>query len=226
MRSVVTFALDPADWELTPRQAAARQRELASQIVTEDRFSAVRRIAGIDAGFPQSGQLTRVAVVVMSYPGLEVLEEVVIERPTRFPYVPGLLSFREVPVMLEALANLERKPDIILCDGHGRAHPRRFGSASHLGLFSGIPTVGVGKSRLYGSFEAPSEERGHSTSLFVRDEVIGAAVRTRRRVSPVFVSTGHGVSIISAIDLVLDCAPRFRVPEPIRAADKLAGAAP
>ncbi|MEQ8231481.1 MAG: deoxyribonuclease V [Gammaproteobacteria bacterium] len=213
---------DRADWDLTPREAAQRQRELAGQVVAVDRFSAIRRIAGIDAAFPDDGEVTRVAVVVMSYPGLEQLDSVVLEQPTRFPYVPGLLSFREVPAMLAALARLTRTPDVILCDGHGRAHPRRFGSACHLGLLSGIPTIGVGKSRLCGMHEDPDIERGAHTPLLHNDETIGAVVRTRRKVSPVYVSVGHGVTLESAIDLVLDCAPRFRLPEPIRAADRLA----
>ncbi len=213
-----------ADWDLSPREAAQRQRELAGQVVTTDRFSAIRRIAGIDAGFPDDGQTTRVAIVVMSYPALEQVDEVVIEQPTSFPYVPGLLSFREVPAMLTALARLARVPDVILCDGHGRAHPRRFGSACHLGLLSGIPTIGVGKSRLCGSFDEPGLERGAWSPLLHNGETIGAVVRTRRKVSPVFVSCGHGVSLDSAIDLVLDCAPRFRLPEPIRGADRLASA--
>ncbi|MGE0485714.1 MAG: deoxyribonuclease V [Gammaproteobacteria bacterium] len=215
-------AAERTDWDLTPREAAQRQRELAGEVIEADRFSAIRRIAGIDAGFPDDGQVTRVAVVVMSYPALEVVEEVVVEAPTRFPYVPGLLSFREVPVMLEALAHLARAPDILLVDGHGRAHPRRFGSACHLGVLCGIPSVGVGKSRLCGSHHDPDVERGAWTSLVHNEEAVGAVVRTRRKVSPVFVSVGHGVSLASAIDLVLDCAPRFRLPEPIRAADKLA----
>ncbi|MEX2479592.1 MAG: deoxyribonuclease V [Gammaproteobacteria bacterium] len=215
---------DFVEWNLAPREAAQRQRELADHVLLEDRFDSIRRVAGIDAGFPDDGQTTRVAICVMSYPAFEMVEQVVIERPTMFPYVPGLLSFREVPVMLEALQSLTRTPDIILCDGHGRAHPRRFGSASHLGLLSGIATVGVGKSRLCGSYEEPDAERGAWTPLLHNEETIGAVVRTRRKVSPVFVSVGHAVCLQSAIDLVLDCAPRFRLPEPIRAADKLASA--
>ena len=137
---------DPAQWRLTPTEAVALQRHLASRVLTDDRVGTIRRVAGIDAGFPSRGKLTRVAVVVMSFPELEVLEDVVVERPTLFPYIPGLLSFREVPVMLDALARLAVEPDIVLCDGHGLAHPRRIGSACHLGLAAGIPTVGVAKS--------------------------------------------------------------------------------
>lgn len=213
---------DAAQWELTPKEAVALQRQLAGRVIRDDRITAVRRIAGVDAGFPAGGKTTRVALVIMSFPGLEKLEEVVVEEATRFPYVPGLLSFREVPAMLDGLERLTLTPDVILCDGHGIAHPRRFGSASHLGLASGIPTVGVGKSCLVGEYDEPPVERGEWTSLEHKGERIGAVVRTRSKVKPVFVSTGHNVGLASAIDLVLDCAPRFRIPEPIRAADKLA----
>ena len=213
---------DPRQWQLSPKEAVALQRHLAPRVLTDDRFGTIRRVAGIDAGFPSSGMLTRVAVVVMSFPELEVLEDVVIERSTRFPYVPGLLSFREVPVMLDALSRLAVEPDIVLCDGHGLAHPRRIGSACHLGLAAGIPTVGVAKSCLVGCFDDPGERRGDWSPLEHRAECIGAVLRTRSKVRPVFVSSGHRVSLTSAIDLVLDCAPRFRLPEPIRAADKLA----
>lgn len=213
---------DPAQWQLTPTEAVALQRHLASRVLTDDRVGTIRRVAGIDAGFPSRGKLTRVAVVVMSFPELEVLEDVVVERPTRFPYIPGLLSFREVPVMLDALARLAVEPDIVLCDGHGLAHPRRIGSACHLGLAAGIPTVGVAKSCLVGRFDDPGERRGDWSPLEHRRECIGAVLRTRAKVRPVFVSSGHCVSLTSAVDLVLDCAPRFRLPEPIRAADKLA----
>jgi deoxyribonuclease V len=213
---------DPGYWDLAPRQAAALQRELATAVVTDDRYGAIRRVAGVDAGFPQDGRVTRVALIVMSFPGLELLDRVVIEAPTRFPYLPGLLSFREVPVMLEALRRLSRAPDVILVDGHGIAHPRRCGSASHLGLVTGVPTIGVGKRCLVGTHEEPGEERGRWTPLVHQGERIGAAVRTRRKVKPVIVSSGHLISLASAIDLVLDCAPRFRLPEPVRAADALA----
>ena len=214
--------LDAARWDLTPKEAVALQRQLAARVERDDHITTVRRIAGVDAGFPSGGKITRVALVVMSFPGLERLEEVIVEQPTRFSYIPGLLSFREVPVMLDGLARLKLTPDVILCDGHGIAHPRRFGSASHLGLASGIPTVGVGKPCLVGDYEEPPAERGEWTPLAHKDERIGAVVRTRSKVKPVFVSTGHSVGLASAIDLVFDCAPRFRVPEPIRAADKLA----
>lgn len=213
---------DPGYWDLTPRAAAALQRELAQAVIVADSFGALRRIAGIDAGFPQEGRVTRVALVVMSYPSLEVVEEVIVEQPTRFPYVPGLLSFREVPVMLTALERLSRAPDVVLVDGHGVAHPRRCGSASHLGLVSGLPTIGVGKKCLVGTAAEPDDERGARTPVMHQGERIGALVRTRRKVKPIVVSCGHRVSLDTAIELVLDCAPRYRLPEPVREADRLA----
>ena len=210
------------DWSLTPKAAVARQCALAAEVVTEDRFQRLRTVAGVDAGFPERGKRTRAAVVVMSFPALELVEEIVWEEATRFPYVPGLLSFREVPVILEALSRLATIPDVILCDGHGIAHPRRFGSASHLGVATGTTTVGVAKSRLTGTCDEPPAERGEWVPLLDKDEHIGAVVRTRAKVKPVFVSIGHRISLRSAIDLVLDCSGRYRLPEPIRAADKLA----
>lgn len=213
-------------WDMTPQEAIALQRDLARAVVRSDRFDGIRRVAGIDAGFPAQGSTTRVAVVVMSFPELEVVEQCVVERPTRFPYVPGLLSFREVPVMVEALEGLARRPDVVLVDGQGIAHPRRCGSASHLGLATGLPTIGVAKGSLCGEFEEPGPERGAQCPLVDAGEVIGMVVRTRGKVKPVVVSCGHRVSLAAAVDLVLDCAPRFRLPEPIRVADALASSGP
>lgn len=159
----------------------------------------------------------------MSYPGLERLDEAVAEQPTGLPYMPGLLSFRELPAILAALQRLSSLPDLVLCDGQGIAHPRRFGVACHLGVETGLTTIGVGKTRLCGHAQPPGLERGQSTPLFHRGEVIGRLLRTRQNVRPVFVSSGHRISLDSATRLVLACAPRYRLPEPIRAADRLAG---
>lgn len=209
-------------WDLSPREAVAEQRRLATRVVTGDSGPAPRLIAGIDAGFPDSGTRTRVAASVCDLATLEVLETVVVEGTTRFPYVPGLLSFREVPLMLEALAQLVRQPDVVLVDGQGLAHPRRFGSACHLGVLSGRRTVGVAKSRLCGRHREPGARRGSRTQLVDGDEVLGKVLRTRTRVKPLYVSCGHRVSLDTACALVLACAPRYRLPEPIRVADRLA----
>ena len=211
-----------ADWALSPQAAVARQRELASQVVQCDEVGEPRWVAGIDVGFPQRGRVTRAAAVLMCVDTLETVACATVELPTRFPYVPGLLSFREAPAMLQALAQLPHAPDLLLCDGHGVAHPRRFGSACHVGVIMAIPCIGVGKSRLVGDDEAPGPMRGDRSVLRHRDEVIGVALRTRSGVKPVYVSVGHRVSLAGAVDWVLRLAPRFRLPEPIRRADRLA----
>lgn len=209
-------------WNLSPAEARQLQDTLARQVVLEDCFGQVRSIAGVDAGFEDSGLVTRAAVVVMQWPGLETIEQVVAREPTTFPYVPGLLSFRELPAVLAAFNRLTTAPDLVLCDGQGIAHPRRFGIACHLGVLLDIPTIGVGKSRLTGQFEEPGPTRGDRSPLLDHGETIGLVLRTRDRVRPLFVSPGHRVSLESTAEWVLRCATRYRLPEPIRAADRLA----
>lgn len=209
-------------WEITPKEAIALQRELAPRVIREDRLGPVSRIAGVDAGFEDEGRVTRAAVVVLSYPGLEVLDRCVVRVPTRFPYVPGLLSFREAPAVLQAFEGLSRMPDLILYDGHGIAHPRRFGIASHVGVLLDIPCIGAAKSRLVGEHAQPARDRGAWTPLTHDGEVIGAVLRTRSGVQPIYVSIGHRISLRSAIDWVLACSPRYRLPETTRWAHRLA----
>jgi len=150
-----------------------------------------------------------------------VVEAAVLEQPTRFPYVPGLLTFREAPAVLALLESLKAIPDLLMVDGQGMAHPRRIGIASHVGLLTGIPTIGAAKSRLCGEHDAPGSARGSRTPLLHRGEVVGAVLRTRSDVSPLYVSIGHRISLEAAIEWVLACAPRYRLPEPTRLADKL-----
>ncbi|MFQ5973769.1 MAG: deoxyribonuclease V, partial [Alphaproteobacteria bacterium] len=164
------------------------------------------------------------AVVVLRLDGLELLESVVVARPVRFPYVPGLLSFREAPVIMEALERTSIKPDLVLVDGHGLAHPRRFGLACHVGVLADVPAIGVAKSRLVGGFGEPGSGRGAWSPLVDRGTVVGAVVRTRRATRPVFVSVGHRVGLETAVRYVGLCAPRYRLPEPIRHADRLSRA--
>jgi deoxyribonuclease V len=217
------IALQPEpNWNLTPTEAVALQRELAPLVLCEDCLGPVRRVAGVDIGFEAGGAVTRAAVAVLDFPSLTLVEQTLARLPTTFPYIPGLLSFREAPAALAALRQLARPPDLILYDGQGRAHPRRFGIAAHLGLLSRIPTIGVAKTRLTGCFEAPGTERGAWSPLEDKGEVIGAVLRTRAGVSPLFVSTGWGVSLPTAIEWVLACAPRFRLPETTRQAHRLA----
>lgn len=192
-------------------------------MVTTDDLDTVRFVAGTDVAFEDGGRVTRGAVVVLTYPGLELVEHRIARRPTSFPYVPGLLSFREIPVLLEAMAGLETLPDIILCDGQGVAHPRRFGLASHLGVVTGLPAIGVAKSRLTGTHGAVPEPKGRWTPLMDGEEVIGAVLRSRKGVKPLYVSIGHRVSLETAIRYTLGCVTRFRLPETTRWADRLAG---
>lgn len=212
------------EWNLAPRDAVALQRQLAERVERQDRIESVRHIAGVDIGFEQGGEVTRAAVVVLAWPSLEVVEQLVHREPTRMPYIPGLLSFRELPAALGAFARLEHEVQLVMADGHGIAHPRRLGVASHLGLWLDLPTIGVAKSRLTGRHDEPGPQRGDWTLLEDprADEVIGAVLRTRPRVKPVFVSPGHRLSLATALDWVIACLGRTKLPEPTRLADRLA----
>ncbi len=210
------------DWHVTPKQAVALQRELRYRVITRDDFPPLARVAGVDVGFEEKGAVTRAAVVVLSLPDLRLLEYAMARQPTRFPYVPGLLSFREIPAVLEALEGLSAAPDMLLCDGQGYAHPRRFGFASHLGVFTGMPSIGVAKTRLIGEHGVVPEGRGEWCPLLHGAEVVGAVLRTRVGVKPIYVSIGHRVSLESAVTVVMRCTPRYRLPETTRWADRLA----
>jgi deoxyribonuclease V len=209
-------------WDVTPDEAVAIQNRLRDYVVTHDDFGPVRLVAGIDIGFEDDGATTRAAVVVLQFPSLEPHASALVRRPTRFPYIPGLLSFREVPAALDALAQLDTPPDLLLCDGQGTMHPRRLGLACHLGLLSGIPAIGVAKSPLIGTYDPPPAERGAWVPAYDGGELIGAVLRTRVNVRPVYVSPGHRISLRSAIDYTMRCTPRYRLPETTRRAHKLA----
>jgi deoxyribonuclease V len=216
------MALDHA-WDLTPKEAIRLQIELRSQTVIQPLDDdQIRHIAGVDVGFPKGKEIARAAVVVFTYPEMEEVDQAVAEIPLTFPYVPGLLSFREIPAILASLAKLATRPDALITDGHGLAHPRRFGLACHLGVLLDLPTMGCGKSLLVGEYHHLGEERGSTSELVDQDEVIGAAVRTRDRVKSVFVSIGHKVDLPSAVRVVLTCGGGYRLPEPTRWADRLA----
>ncbi len=209
-------------WDLTPSEARALQERLRDQVVRRDTLGALHTVAGTDVGFDQSGRITRAAVAVLDYPGLNLTEQTIAQCPTRFPYIPGLLSFREIPALLDALAQLHQPPDLLLCDAQGIAHPRRFGLACHLGVLTGIATIGVAKSRLIGHHPPLAQEKGCWVPLWDGDERIGAVVRTRTGVQPLYVSVGHRVSLETAVEIVLACTGRYRLPETTRAAHRLA----
>jgi deoxyribonuclease V len=211
----------PHRWNLTPREAIAVQRRLARRvIVARPRFE-LRLVAGLDAAFSRDGSRCVAGVVLWDRRERRVLEEEIAWRALRFPYVPGLLSFREAPALLAALRRLRRRPDALVCDGHGLAHPRRFGIACHGGVLLDLPTVGCAKSRLVGCHAEPGLRRGSRAPLVDRGEEIGAALRTRAGVRPVYVSVGHRIDQAGAEALVLDCALAHRLPEPTRLADRL-----
>ncbi|MGD2074553.1 MAG: deoxyribonuclease V [Gammaproteobacteria bacterium] len=214
------------DWPTDVPAARALQERLRDKVVREDAVGPVHRVAGVDVGFEDGGRTTHAAVAVLAFPGLELVAQAVVRCPTRFPYVPGYLSFRELPAVLEALERLAVRPDLLLCDAQGLAHPRRFGLASHLGVFTDIPSIGVAKSRLIGSHSEPPPEKGQWTPLMDGEDIIGAVLRTRANVSPLFVSIGHRVSLETAIDYVLRCTTRYRLPETTRCAHRLASSKP
>ena len=215
------------DWNLTPRDAMRLQRELATRVVArgDPPESAVRLVAGCDVAFEKARDRAVGAVVVLRYPELEVVERIVVESPIAFPYVPGLLSFRETPLLVQAFERLERAPDLVMVDGHGYAHPRRFGIACHIGLLIGVPTIGVAKSRLVGDEGVVATERGSRADLVDAGEVIGGLLRTRDGVRPLYVSVGNEIALDAAERWVLRCARGYRLPEPTRLADRLAGEA-
>ncbi len=198
------------------------QQELRAHLILTDHLEPVRRVAGVDVGFEAAGTVTRAAVAVLRYPELDVLETAIARRPTAFPYIPGLLSFRELPAVLAALEQLREPPDLLLCDGQGIAHPRRFGIASHLGLLVDIPAIGVAKTRLCGTHEEPPNQRGAWTPLWGQGEIIGAVLRTRPGVKPLYISPGHRVGLETALAYVMGCCTRYRLPETTRHAHRLA----
>ncbi|MDP2155424.1 MAG: deoxyribonuclease V [Sulfuricella sp.] len=209
-------------WDITPAEAIAIQQQLRGEVVREDQLGTVRHVAGVDVGFEEGGRITRAAVAVLDFPSLELVDHAIFRTPTRFPYVPGLLSFREVPAVIGALEKLTVIPDLLLCDGQGIAHPRRFGIASHLGLLCGIPSIGVAKTRLIGEPVEPPDQRGASVPLLDHGETIGAILRSRAGVKPLYISIGHRISLATALDYVMACVTRYRLPETTRWAHRLA----
>lgn len=210
------------DWQVSPAQAADIQRELSRKVICKDRLTAVSLVAGVDVGFEDKGNITRAAIAVLSFPELKLVETSIARRATSFPYIPGFLSFRELPAVLSALENLEHEPDIFLCDGQGYAHPRRFGIACHLGVLINKPAVGVGKTRLIGKFQPVDNSRGAWQPLIDKGETVGAVLRTREGVKPIYVSSGHYISLASAIEYVMACTTKYKLPQTTRMAHRLA----
>jgi len=210
-------------WRVTTAQAIAIQGELAAEVCRVGSVTSPRLIGGVDISVNRWTGTGKGAAVVLSYPDLEIVETKVVTDRIEFPYVPGLLSFREAPLILAALEKITVTPDLIVVDGQGMAHPRRIGLASHLGLFLGVPTIGCAKSRLCGECEEPGSEAGSYAELTDKGEVIGSALRTKAGVKPVYVSIGHMIDLPSAMRWVLACCRGYRLPEPTRLAHQAAG---
>ena len=206
-------------WDLAPREAMRLQESLRERVELEDRFGEIRYVAGADMAFDPATEVAFGGVIVYRLPGLEEVERRMARRRLRFPYVPGLLSFRECPILLAAFARLKTEPDLILIDGQGYAHPRRLGIACHIGILFDKPTIGCAKSRLVGEHDEPAQRAGSTAALTLEGERVGVVLRTREGVKPIYVSTGHRVSIESAVGLVKQCLDGFRIPKPTREAD-------
>lgn len=203
-------------WEVDRKEAIEIQIKLRENISLRRTFGKIEKVAGADVSFLEKEAIA--GVVVLKFPDLEIIERKFFICPVKFPYVPGLLTFREGPALLGAFEKIKNEPDVILFDGQGIAHPRRMGIATHLGLFLDRPTVGCAKSKLHGDYLAVGEEKGNYSLLREGKEVIGAVVRTKRGVNPIFVSPGNKIDLPTSIKVVLECATRYRLPEPTRQA--------
>jgi len=211
------------EWEVSVAQARELQLILAKRVATEHRVVNPRLVAGIDISAPDAGGVATGAVVVLRYPELDIVEVKEARSRIGFPYVPGLLSFRESPLILAACERLCNVPDLVLVDGQGIAHPRRFGLASHVGLLLDLPTIGCAKSILCGVHQPLGEDAGSQAELLDKGEVVGAALRTKSGVKPVYVSLGHRINLASALEWVMNCCRGYRLPEPTRLAHQAAG---
>ena len=211
------------DWHVTPAEGIAIQKKLGARVLKRWDRRGVDLVAGADVHFPARETL-RAAVVICTYPEFGIVESIVHDEPCTFPYIPGLLSFREIPGLLAAWRGLRTKPDVVLCDGQGIAHPRGLGLASHLGILLELPTIGCAKSPLFGDFTEPGPLKGNRSPITDgRGRTIGAVVRTRDHTRPIYVSVGHRIDLRNAVRLALACTTRYRIPEPLRAAHHLAG---
>jgi deoxyribonuclease V len=209
-----------ARWKLTPREAMRVQERLRERVVLTDRFKHIRYVAGADIAFDPQTQIAFAGAIVYRFPKLEEVERRMARRKLRFPYVPGLLSFRECPILIAAFAKLKTEPDLLMIDGHGRAHPRLFGLACHIGVLFDKPAIGCAKSLLVGEAGEPATEAGSSADLDFRGEWVGVVLRTRYNIRPIFVTQGHRISLPTAVNVVRKCLDGYRIPKPTREADR------
>lgn len=207
-------------WALNETEALDLQRELATKVIKEDQLNTINLVAGVDVAYQKEDDKLVAAVVILDANTLRLVETVTVSDTAQFPYIPGLFSFRELPPLIKAFAKLNHKPDMVVCDGQGLAHPRRFGLACHLGLIFDLPTIGCGKTRLIGNAEEPELNRGAMAPLIDNGEVVGKVVRTQDNVQPIYVSIGHKISLATACQWILKLAPSYRLPETTRLADQ------
>jgi len=214
------------NWDVSTSEAIQIQRKLATQVDNHGSIGTPSLIAGVDVSGANEQGIAKAAIVILNYPDLNTIDTITIEAKVSFPYIPGLLSFREMPLLIKAFQKLNAVPDLVLVDGQGIAHPRRLGLAAHLGLFLDIPTIGCAKSRLTGTnAELPNEAQSW-TELFDGNDVIGAAVRTKLKTNPLYISVGHKISLAKAIYWTLKCCTKYRLPEPTRLAHQTASGKP
>lgn len=208
-------------WNISEIEAINLQKMLAKKVIKEDQFAKISYVAGVDVAYCKHSDNIVAAIVILEADSLHVVESVAVQDTVVFPYVPGLFSFRELPPIVKAFRQLKTPPQLIVCDGQGIAHPRRFGLASHLGVLFDIPTIGCGKTRLVGEFQEPELKRGSHSLLIDAGEVIGGVLRTQDNIKPIFVSIGHRISLTTACAWILKLSPKFRLPETTRQADQL-----
>ncbi|MMZ57130.1 Endonuclease V [compost metagenome] len=209
------------NWDLAETEAIKLQQELSKKVTKEDQLPEIHYVAGVDVAYSEQSDLLVAAIVILEANSLNIVESVVVEDSVQFPYISGLFSFRELPSIVKAFKQIKTFPQLVVCDGQGIAHPRRFGLASHLGVIFDIPTIGCGKTKLLGDFQEPSQERGACSLLVDREEIIGSVLRTQENIKPLFVSVGHRISLETACNWILKFSPRYRLPETTRQADQL-----
>ncbi len=208
-------------WNISEKEALQLQSDLSVKVEKQDHFDLIEYIAGVDVAYAKESEQLIAAVVVLDASSLKVIETVEISDKEQFPYISGLFSFRELPPLIEAFAKLKHKPDLIVCDGQGYAHPRRFGLACHLGVIFDVPTIGCGKTKLLGEYQEPDTTRGATAPLVDNGEIIGNVLRTQTDINPIYVSIGHRISLATACEWVLNLSPKYRLPETTRQADQL-----
>ncbi|MGB3623980.1 MAG: deoxyribonuclease V [Ketobacter sp.] len=207
-------------WDISETEALRLQQSLAAKVIKEDQFNEIKLVAGVDVAYAKESDKLVAAVVILDAATLEVIETATATDNAQFPYIPGLFSFRELPPLIKAFDQLQHTPDLIICDGQGYAHPRRFGLACHLGVIFDVPTIGCGKTRLLGKHQEPDKERGAVAPLIDNDEVIGNVLRTQTNINPTYVSIGHRFSLATACEWILNLSPKYRLPETTRQADQ------